>query len=234
MRSIIATLSLCALGATASAQVHEHVSTAGEKLGTVHFATSCKPAAQPQFDRAVALLHSFEFGSSIKGFHAVLDADSSCARAYWGLAMSQWSNPMAAGARSTEQLTRGLASVDSAVMLGARSTDRERGYIDAVGMLYRDFANKNQETRVEAYERAMSSLVEKQPADTEAKIFHAIALVAAASPTDKTYANQRKAGAILQSLWEKQPNHPGLAHYLIHTYDYPALATEGQTAARQS
>ena len=233
MRLLIAAVFLCAPAFSASAQVHEHSANLSEKLGTVHFPTSCSARAQPEFDRAVALLHSFEFGASIKGFHTVLSADSSCAMAYWGLAMSQWSNPMSAGGRSPDQLARGLASIDSAVRLSTRASERERLYIDAAGRLYRDFEHQSQDARIGAYEKAMNSLVEREPADTEAKIFHAIALVAAASPTDKTYANQKRAGAILQSLWAKQPNHPGLAHYLIHTYDYPALASEGQAAARE-
>jgi hypothetical protein len=113
----------------------------------------------------------------------------------------------------------------------ANASDRERGYIDAVGQLYRDSGHKDQAHRVAAYERAMYALVKKQPADTEAKIFHAISLIASASPTDKTYAKQKQAGAILQSLWDKEPSHPGLAHYLIHAYDYPALASRGRAAA---
>jgi hypothetical protein len=151
--------------------------------------------------------------------------------AYWGLALSQWSNPMAAGARAKDQLSRGLAIVDSAMLHSAHATDRERSYIDAVDRLYRNFDQKSQAERVAAYERAMDSLVLKEPADTEAKIFHALSLIASASPADKTYAKQKKAGAILQSLWDKEPNHPGLAHYLIHAYDYPSLASNGRAAA---
>jgi hypothetical protein len=190
-------------------------------------------SAQPQFDRAVALLHSFEFGGAIKGFESVIAADSTCAMAFWGIALSRWSNPMSTGNRTSDQLVRGSAYVDSAQMKSSHATERERRYITAVAELYKNYEHTPQPVRVAAYERAMNDLVAKQPADTEAKIFHAISLVAAASPTDKTYANQKKAGAILQPLWEKQPNHPGLAHYLIHTYDYPALAARGSAAARE-
>lgn len=231
-RSFLFSLALGSLSTIAAAQEHTHAATTGERLGTVHFATSCNRAVQPQFDRAVALLHSFEFGASISGFRSVLAADSTCAMAYWGIAMSQWSNPVAAGNRSAEQLLKGRSSIDSAARISSRTTVRERGYIEAAGQLYKDFENTDQRSRVLAYERAMSELVAKQPADTEAKIFYAISLVASASPTDKTYANQRKAGAILGPLWKQQPNHPGLAHYLIHSYDYPALASEGAAAAR--
>ncbi len=227
----LSTLVLYLVAITAGAQDHAHATAKGEKLGTVHFTTSCSKSVEPQFDRAVALLHSFEFGSSIQAFESVLALDSTCAMAYWGIALSQWGNPVAAGNRPSALLLKGRASVDSAMQRASYATDREREYIQAVGQLYKDFENTGQRTRVLAYEQAMSDLVAKQPADTEATIFYAISLVASASPNDKSYANQRKAGSILAPLWAKQPNHPGLAHYLIHTYDYPALASEGAQAA---
>jgi hypothetical protein len=215
-------------------QDHAHPQNAPtEKLGTVHFATSCRPSVAPQFDRGVALLHSFEFRESIRAFNEVLAADSTCAMAHWGIALSRWSNPMAAGNRSVAQLQQGKQAVEAATRLGLRASERERGYIKAVSQLYDDFEHKDQRTRIVAYERAMNDLVVRQPTDTEAMIFHAIALTAAAPPTDKTYANQLKAGSILEALWAKQPNHPGLAHYLIHTYDYPALADKARAAAQR-
>ncbi|HMA24760.1 MAG TPA: hypothetical protein VKP00_12215, partial [Gemmatimonadaceae bacterium] len=204
-----------------------------EQLGTVHFATSCSPRVAPQFDRAVALLHSFEFGASIQAFNDVLAADTTCAMAHWGIALSRWTNPMAAGNRPVALLQQGRQSVDAATRLAVHASERERGYIHAVGRLYDDFEHKDQRTRVVAYERAMNDLVMRQPADTEAMIFYAISLVAAAPPTDKTYANQLKAGSILEPLWTRQPNHPGLAHYIIHTYDYPPLADKARAAARR-
>lgn len=233
MNRHIAAALLIATASVASAQEHVHSPAASEKLGTVHFATSCSTAATPQFDRAVALLHSFEFGAAIKGFNEVLAVDSTCAMADWGLAMSRWSNPMAAGNRSPEQLRDGRMFVEAAKRRAVHATDRERAYIDAVAQLYNDFENIHQSERVGSYSKAMEQLVAKQPADTEAKIFYALSLAAAASPTDKTYANQRKAGSILEPLWKKQPNHPGLAHYIIHTYDYPALAPEASAAAHE-
>jgi hypothetical protein len=218
----------------AYSQEHEHPQGAlTEKLGTVHFATSCSPKVAPQFDRAVALLHSFEFGASIRGFNEVLATDSTCAMAYWGIALSRWTNPMAAGNRSAAQLQQGNQAVDAAMRLGDHASERERGYIHAVGQLYDDFEHKDQRTRVVAYSNAMNELAIRQPADTEAMIFYAISLTAAAPPTDKTYANQLKAGAILESLWAEQPNHPGIAHYIIHTYDYPALADKARAAAER-
>jgi len=222
------------LNLPAYAQDHAHPQGAPtERLGTVHFATSCNSSVAPQFDRAVALLHSFEFGSSIKAFNEVLAADSTCAMAHWGIALSRWSNPMAAGNRSVAQLQQGKQAVDAAIRLGLRSSERERGYINAVSQLYDDFEHKDQRTRIVAYERAMSELVMRQPADTEAMIFYAISLAASAPPTDKTYANQLKAGSILEPLWAKQPDHPGIAHYIIHAYDYPALADKARAAAQR-
>ncbi|HWJ20822.1 MAG TPA: hypothetical protein VNS52_00595 [Gemmatimonadaceae bacterium] len=218
----------------AAAQEHVHSHDASpERLGTLHFQTSCSPAVAPRFDRAVALLHSFEFGASIRAFNDVLAADSSCAMAYWGIALSRWSNPMAAGNRAPAQLQAGRTAADAAVRSSAAATEREREYAAAVARLYADYERVDQRTRVAAYERAMADLVAKQPADTEAKIFHAIALVAAASPTDKTYANQLAAGGILESIWAKQPDHPGLAHYIIHAYDYPPLAGRATAAAER-
>ena len=217
-------------GAQAAAR-HDHA--APEKLGTVRFDTSCNPQVAPAFNRAVALLHSFEFGASIRAFTEVLAADSTCAMAHWGIAMSRWGNPMAPGTRSPAQLRPGKAAADLAMRLGANATERERAYITGVAQLFADYETTDQSTRVHAYERAMADLVARQPADTEAKIFHALSLTAAASPTDKTYASQLKAGQILESILDSQPNHPGLAHYIIHTYDYPALADRARAAAKR-
>jgi len=232
--SVAAAAILLTLPAFAYSQEHQHSQGAAtEQLGTVHFATSCSPTVAPRFDRAVALLHSFEFGASIRAFNEVLAADSTCAMANWGIALSRWSNPMAPGNRPVAQLQQGRQAAAAAVRLGARASERERGYIHAVSQLYDDFEHKDQRTRIVAYAAAMNELVMRQPADTEAMIFYAISLTASAPPTDKTYANQLKAGSILEPLWAKQPNHPGLAHYIIHTYDYPALADKARAAAER-
>jgi hypothetical protein len=229
-RASLTAIAILSLSRFAYAQEHAH---SQEKLGTVHFATSCNQAVTPQFNRAVALLHSFEFGASIRGFNEVLAGDSTCAMAYWGIALSRWTNPMVPGARAVALLKQGKEASDAATRLSQRVTDRERGYINAVSQLYDDYENKNQRTRLVAYEQAMSDLVRQQPSDTEAKIFYALAITAAAPPTDKTFANQLKAGAILEPLWAEQPNHPGLAHYIIHTYDYPPLAEKARAAAKR-
>jgi hypothetical protein len=216
-----------------SAQAHVHSLGAAEQLGTVHFQNSCRPATAPQFDRAVALLHSFEFGASSRAFNGVVAADSTCAMAYWGIALSRWSNPMSLNNRAPAALEPGRQAAIAALRLSGKATERERGYISAVGQLYADYEHVDQRARILAYERAMADLVARQPADTEAKIFYAISLAASAPPTDKSYANQLKAGAMLESLWVLQPRHPGLAHYIIHSYDVPALAARATAAAQR-
>jgi hypothetical protein len=232
LRVPIAIRAIVLAGSPAAAQDH-HAAHTTEKLGNVHFPTSCATAVAPQMDRAVALLHSFEFGGSIRAFNDVLAVDSTCAMAHWGIALSRWTNPMAAVNRAPALLAEGRRAADAASRLAARATERERGYITAVGKLYRDFEHVDQRTRVVEYEQAMSDLAAREPADTEAKIFHGIALVASADPTDKTYAKQRRAGAVLEQLWAVQPDHPGLAHYIIHTYDVPPLAAQAAAAARR-
>ena len=215
----------------AAAQAHPRHTVPGAGLGTVRFPTSCSPVVAPRFDRAVALLHSFEFRAAIRGFDEVLTADSTCAMAHWGIALSRWSNPTAPSNRAPSLLAGGRLAADAARRLA--TTPRERGYIDAVAQLYADYEHVDQRTRVLAYEGAMTDLVARFPADTEAKIFHALSVVAAAPPTDKSYTRQRQAGALLESLWVAQPNHPGLAHYIIHNYDVPPLASRAAAAARR-
>ncbi len=228
--SLRAVLLVALLATRASAQAHaEH---AGAGLGTVHFSTSCRPEVAPRFDRAVALLHSFECGAAIRGFDNVLTADSTCAMAHWGLALSRWTNPTSPTNRAPALLARGRLATDAAGRLAA-ATPRERAYIAAIAQLYADFERVDQRTRVVAYEGAMADLVARYPADTEAKIFYALSIVAAAAPTDKSYDRQRRAGVLLESLWAEQPNHPGLAHYIIHSYDVPTLAPQAAAAARR-
>ena len=213
------------------AQEHQH-STAPEKLGTVRFATSCKPAAQKQFDRGVALLHSFQFGRAIDGFNTALKADSSCAIAYWGIALSHWSNPFAPGLKLTSQLQDGRQAIKRGQSLGAR-TEREQAYISAVSKLYADFERTPELTRLLAYRDAMAEMALHYPQDHEASIFYALALAASEQPSDKTYASRLKAGAILETLFAQEPEHPGLAHYIIHTYDVPPLAVRALPAAQR-
>src|SRR6266446_3368900 len=181
---------------------------APERLGKVNFPTSCSPAVQAQFERAVALQHSFWFAESIKGFNAVAQADPSCGIAHWGAAVAR---AKAAGAK----------------------TQREQDYIAAIATFYTDADKVDHKTRAVAYEKAMEALAQKYPSDLEASIFYALALNTTLNPSDKTYTNQLKAAGILEKVFAVQPEHPGVAHYLIHSYDFPPIAQKGLPAARR-
>jgi hypothetical protein len=220
---------LLSLAASNLAQEHQHSN--GEELGTVHFVTSCNEMAQKEMNRAVALLHSFQFSRAIEGFNAVLGEDATCGIAYWGMALSNWSNPFAPGMKDKVQLQAGLESANRGRIVGAK-TERERAYLMAVGKLYSAHESTLQPARLIAYRDAMGDVAAKYPADDEAQIFYALAIAATEDPADKTYAGRLKAGAILEKLLQEEPQHPGLAHYIIHTYDVPALAARGLVAAR--
>jgi hypothetical protein len=213
-------------------QDHVHPRNAGEKLGTVHFATSCTAAAQPEFDRAVSFLHSFEFGAAIAAFDATLKLDPSCGMTQWGIALSRWGNPFAVGTRPAQQVQQGLAAVERGRAIGAK-TERERAYIDAVANLYVNAEGRLQHARVAAYRDAMGQLTRRYADDAEAAIFFALALTAAEDLNDKTYASRLQAVSILEPLFTKYPDHPGLAHYIIHSYDVPALASKALGAAKR-
>src|SRR5258708_17785514 len=177
-------------------------------------------------------MHSFEFAHAIEAFNSILVSDPSCAIAYWGIALSSWGNPFAAGLKPQTQLDKGLKAIESGRAAAAK-TERERAYIEAVAHLYTDTAKIDQRSRIVAYEGAMSAMSATYPDDTEATIFYALALAAAADPADKTYARQLKAGAMLEKLFVQYPDHPGLAHYIIHTYDVPPLPPRADEAARR-
>jgi 1,2-phenylacetyl-CoA epoxidase PaaB subunit len=218
------------VAASGSAQEHQHGNS--EKLGTVHFATSCSDAAQKEFDRAVALLHSFQFSRAIDGFKAVLGKDATCGITYWGIALADWSNPFVPGMKGQSQLQAGRESLERGATVGAK-TERERAYLAAAGKLYNNYESTPQRARMIAYRDAMGEVAAKYPEDHEAQIFYALAIAASEDPADKTYAGRVKAGAILEKLFEEEPTHPGLAHYIIHTYDVPALAERALAAARR-
>ncbi|MCU1383540.1 MAG: repeat-containing protein [Acidobacteria bacterium] len=222
------------IAAAAAAQEHEHGATANGQLGTVAFATSCHAAAAPHVNRGVALLHSFEFGRAAAAFTSALGADPACAMAEWGIAMTAWGNPFGVGIRPPAPLQQGRDAVERARRL-APNTARERAYIDAAAHLYERADTIEQRTRLLAYRDAMAAVASAYPADSEAAIFHALSMsaAAAASPLDSSYAEPLKAGAILERLILTQPDHPGLAHYIIHSYDYPALADRALEAARR-
>jgi hypothetical protein len=202
-----------------------------EQLGKVHFPTSCSPAVEQPFSRAMALLHSFWARDAIEGFNRVLQQDPGCAMAYWGIAMAHQQNPLTAQQPVSKAAQEALAGLDKARAIGAK-TQRERDYIAAIELIYRDADKIDFRSRRLAYANAMQALAQRYPDDTEAAIFYALSLNMTAQLTDKTYANQLKAAAILEKLVDQQPEHPGVAHYLVHSYDYPPIAERGLPAAR--
>jgi len=213
------------------AQEHEHGGAPGEQLGHVAFATSCRPDAQARFERAMALLHSFWWEEGARAFRAVAAADSTCAMAYWGLALNYWGNPFVGGPVG-EDLRHGAAATVVGLALSA-PTARERGFLAAAGALYRDYETTSNPRRLQAYSDTLARVYRDFPADPEVAIYYALSLVATASPSDTTFARQRQAAAILNPLFRSFPEHPGLAHYIIHANDSPQLASLGLDAARR-
>ena len=202
----------------------------GQKLGTVHFETSCKPEAQKLFDSGMLYQHSFWYRASQRVFEDVLEADPECGIAYWGIALSLLWNPHATP--PAKNLTEGAAAIAKGKSVGAKS-QRERDYLDALAVMYADHEKVDHRTRLQAYAKAMEQLAQRYPNDDEAQIHYALALNTSASPADKTYANQLKGAAILEPIAIRQPQHPGVSHYLIHLYDYPPIAEKGIEAARR-
>jgi len=203
----------------------------GQDLGRVHFQTSCTPAAQEKFDRGVALVHSFFYPDSVKAFTEAATADPQCAIAYWGVAISHRPNPLVLPL-SAAALKSGFEAVQKGKTIPAK-TEREREWLAAIELYYKDYDKVDQTTRGLAYERAMDQLMQKYPDDVEAAIFYALALNETALPSDKTYAKQLKAGAILEKIAQTLPEHPGVLHYIIHSYDYAPLARRGINAANR-
>ena len=201
-----------------------------EQFGTVDFDMTCDDKAKKDFNLAIELLHSFEYDESEKVFAKVIDETPDCAMAYWGVAMCNfhalWNPPTEA------ELQKGAKAIAIANAIHTKSA-REAGYIDAIGLFYKDWDKKDHHTRCIYFEKAMEQLHLQYPADPEAAIFYALALDAAADPRDKTYANQRQAGDLLQALYKEEPNHPGIIHYIIHTYDYPGLAAMALPEAKR-
>lgn len=202
-----------------------------EGVGKVHFVTSCDPVVTARFDQAMLMLHSFWAKDAIAGFKSVLEKDPECVMAYWGIAMANQQNPLTAQQPGSDAAGEALAGLDKAETIGAK-TPRERDYLRAIGLIYRNADKTDFASRRRAYENAMDALAHRYPDDLEAQIFYALSLDMTASLADKTYANQLKAAAILERVLEKEPDHPGVAHYLIHSYDYPPIAQRGLGAAR--
>lgn len=210
-------------------EMHTHQHDASERLGQVNFSVSCKPAARVQFNRATALLHSFWYAEAEKAYADVAQTDPGCAMAYWGVAMTLY-HPVWAPATSAE-LQRGRIAVEKAKSIGGK-TQRERDYLAAIDAFYKDSDKLPHRTRALAYEKAMEHVYLTYPKDHEAAIFYALALLGTTTESDKTYAPQKKAAAILNKILPLEPQHPGVAHYLIHSFDYPKLAELALPAAR--
>jgi tetratricopeptide (TPR) repeat protein len=211
------------------ALINQTAARGEERLGEVNFPISCSPAAQAQFNRAVSLLHSFFFPETVKAFTAVAEKEPSCGMAYWGIAISQRPNPLV-GPFPGDILKAGWEAVEKA-RAAAQKNERESAWIEALAAFYQDYATVPQRTRTANYEATMARLVARHPDDEEAAIFYALALNEAADPGDKTYTKQLKAADILEKLESRFPNHPGIPHYIIHSYDYPELAVRGSIAA---
>ena len=210
-----------------SEEAHHHDMTTKE-LGSVHFTTSCAKTVTADFTRAVALLHSFQYEQAGEAFAQIVAKDPTCAMAEWGIAMANyhglWDNGNTDRGRAAQNKANELAA-------GKQVTEREKAYIDALGEVYKE-DGKDTYAHSQAFEQKMAALQAAYPSDTEAAIFHALTLAITAPKTDKTYANQRKCGEILEPIFQQQPNHPGVAHYLIHCYDNLVLAEKALTAAR--
>jgi tetratricopeptide (TPR) repeat protein len=203
---------------------------ATEQLGKVHFPVSCSPAAQEQFERGVAMLHSYWFTQGGKTFEAIVREEPSCVMAYWGLAVNLLGNSLVAPP-SPKDAQKAWEVLEKAK--GEAKTRRERDWIEALSAYYRDHDKVSVDDRLLAYTKAMEQLTQRYPDDFEAWAYYALTLQASAPKTDKSYANQRKSAAILEKLYKQNPQHPGVSHYLIHAYDYPPLADKGIEAARR-
>jgi len=204
--------------------------TPPEKLGEVNFQVSCNAAAQKEFNQAMALFYSFWFNPAIKSFSQVLQHDPECGMAHWGIAIMSMGNPFA-WPPNPNALKAGAAAMTEAQRVGAK-TERERDYIAALAAFFKDWETTDHRPRALAFEKAMEGVAARYPQDDEAQVLYALVLNVTAVPTDKTFANQLKAAGILEPLYKKYPNHPGVAHYLIHTYDYAELAEKGLPSAR--
>jgi tetratricopeptide (TPR) repeat protein len=207
----------------------ELILCSGSQFGEVKFALSCKNSVKKDFDMAIALLHSFEYEEAEKAFVKVMEADPECAMAYWGVAMSIyhsiWAPP------KPHELDKAVKVLAIAKTL--QKSDKHQKYLEAIGAFYEDWKNVDHKTRAKRYEKKMEALYKEYKDDTEAAIFYSLALNSTADPADKTYKNQKKAGKILESIFPDQPNHPGIAHYIIHNYDNPDLAPLALETARR-
>jgi len=227
---LLSTVSALCLGSAALAQGSHNHGVA--RLGTVAFKVDCSAVAQQRFHTAMALYHSFAWTPAIAAFKDIAATDPACGMAHWGLAISILDNPFIWPAGLTApKLDSVIAALNAAKAAGLK-TQREKDYVEATETFVRDHANRPHNQRLAAYDAAMSALMARYPDDDEAKVLSALVTSANFNPNDKTYANQLKAAAVLKPLFRTYPNHPGVAHYLIHSYDYPPIANQGLPAAK--
>src|SRR6202171_4913474 len=233
MRKLIWVLCVAAAfsGAAVADEGRHHEELTQEQLGTVHFPVSCTPEAQKTFEKGVALLHSFWYEESEKTFLEVEKQDPKCAMAYWGEAMSLWHQLW--NRPDAPTIKRASAELKKAGKMKAGTTDRERDYTLALKAFYSNSKKADHEARALAYSVAMEKVYRKYPDDHEAAAFYALSLLAAEPDNDTTFATRKQAGAIVEKLFAAEPNHPGVVHYLIHSYDKPQLAQLGLPAARR-
>ncbi len=200
-----------------------------QEFGEIDFSILCNSESRKAFELGISLLHSFEYEEAEKAFVKTIDLDPSCAMAYWGVAMSNFHSLWLQS--GNKYLEKGERILEIAQTLP--KSERDQDYLDAIHVFYKDWESIEHGKRKLLFENKMKELYEKYPDDKEAAIFYALALNATANPSDKEYVNQKKAGEILESIFPSQPNHPGIAHYIIHTYDYPELAEQALTTARR-
>jgi hypothetical protein len=210
---------------------HHHEDLTETQLGTVHFPVSCSASVQKPFARGVALLHSFWYEEAEKEFLQIASDDPSCAMAHWGVAMSIWHQLW--NEPDAKVIARGLSEANAAQKLGEKATPRESAYIAAIAAFYGNSEKLDNAARVKAYADGMKNVHERFPDDHEAAVFYALSLLASELHNDETFANRLAAAKILEPLFAAQPDHPGVAHYLIHAYDKPQLAERGIPAARR-
>jgi hypothetical protein len=231
LRTIIVCVSALLLTNVAALGQDEHEGHAGHgQVGKVDFSNSCAPAVQADLASGVAMLHSFWYSAGEQAFRKVLARDPGCAVAYWGIASLLMWNPLSGAGPAPKDAEKAQAMIEVARQLP--TTPREHAYIEAVGAYYQDWANRPERARQEARSRAYEALAASYPDDDEAQIFNALYIASTQSQADQTYAAYAKAAAILEKQFTKHPDHPGIAHYLIHSYDAPPLATRGLAAAR--
>jgi tetratricopeptide (TPR) repeat protein len=230
-RKLLTAVPIALLLASGNAQSHEDDGKIN-KVGRVKFANSCDPKVQPLLQTGVAMLHSFWYRATEETFRSVLVQDPSCTIAHWGIAAILMQNPLAGTGANAKQAELAQAAIDEGRRISPK-TPRERDYIEAVGSYYQDFSSRPERARQEARAKAFEALAARYPDDDEAKIFSALYIAGTQSQADQTFAAYLRAAAILEPMFVKYPDHPGVAHYLIHSYDAPPIAKQGLSAARR-